>query len=240
MNGSRRTLPTEPEQPQLCITGDCSVHVKISKSEDSYLGCGTIFHVTSSDVRESKIFVFPQGSPPKQNWGGRLTHSYLSQNCTHSKPINSPCHPLPDPTKPPHLPVQRSEGCGISRDDGEAIKNGFWILDERAYNNCTSLSEGNTEKQDHIWPSFPDSMILHKSLPSTCEDISFTEWILIVLILLQKCGDAMHIKKHLCGTLRTQEVYTAKYLQLKDTSGQLSPRIFCFIISKYYFPSKQQ
>jgi len=210
------------------MTGDCSAHVKISKSEGSYLGYRTISHITSSDVRESKILMFPQGSPLEQNQGGGLTHSYLSQNCTHSKPIHSPCHPLPDPTKPPHLPAQRSEGCGISRDDGEAIKNGFWILDERAYNNCTSLSERNTEKQDHIWQSFPDRVILHKSLPSMCEDISFTKWILIVLILLQKSGDVMWIKRHLCGTLRMQELYTAKYLQVKDTSGQLSLGIVLF------------
>ena len=129
---SRLTLSSEPwTVMNLHNWGSLSSLEKFQIRRHTLETWGIISCVTSGGIKDSKIITFPQGSLLERMQGGGLTCFLSSPKLHPSKPCLFSCHPLPAPTKPPHLPVQRSDGCGISGGCGEAITNGFWILDER-------------------------------------------------------------------------------------------------------------
>lgn len=118
-----------------------------------------------------------------------LSSSKLHPSKTCSVPLSSSASPYQafPPACAEIWQAMGPQGCR------EAITSGFWILDERAWQNWSSLSEGNTKKPD------PNLTILswQYNLASVTAIHAFRflwhQQSLIVLIYLQKCRDQVWI-----------------------------------------------
>lgn len=133
--GSRLTLPAEPWTDMIPQNWGLHSSLENFQIRGHTLGIrGNIPCLTPSGIKDSKIIIFPQGSLLEQIPGEGLT-CFLSSPKLHpsQNPFVPPVILCQLPPRVPTCLCRDLTGCGISGACGEAIRNGFWILDERAW-----------------------------------------------------------------------------------------------------------
>lgn len=194
-----------------------------------------------SGCKDSKIITFPQGSPLEQIQGVGLT-CFLSSPKVHpsktsSMPLSSSASP--QQASPPACAEiwQAAESQGVV---GKQLQMNFGSWMKELDNNCSSLSEGNTEKLDPNPPVLSWQCDLG-SVTAICvfrflrhQTNSGT-----VLIYLEKCGDAEWDAIRTHAELREQSslMLLNTFKPKSPLNSQVQGWIWSIIL-RYYFSSK--